>query len=171
MRVLVLTLLLLAACGPEGSHDSDRKGSSEKKSDSAKVLPQKEIDKLNSLIGKYPNQVNLFEQDQIKGRLQSVLGNKYENFIENWNTETPIVKKGNVLHTSGCKAHDCAANSYDLFLDLKSNIINIYHIKNGKEKVYKEHDTEIVLPEDFAAEMKVKRQNSSLEALPPPRLH
>lgn len=112
-------------------------------------------------VGKYPNEVNLFGLKVLSNRLQQLMGNQYDSMIANWNTETPIEIEDSVIHTSGCKAHNCPADSYDLYIDLADNNINVYNLQNDSLIFYAEKDT-ISLPSKMKANLSVILSNANV---------
>lgn len=110
-------------------------------------------------VGKYPKEVDLLNQPVLNTRLKALLGNQYNDFIANWNTETPITIEGDVIHTSGCKKDECSADSYDLYIDIPSDNINVYNMQKKAVKVYTEKDS-ISLPEKLKKELHVILSNA-----------
>ncbi|NOQ91331.1 MAG: hypothetical protein GQ552_01285 [Flavobacteriaceae bacterium] len=115
----------------------------------------------NALLGKYPTQVNLFQNEILTSRLKSINRFDYDALIANWNTETPITIENQIIHSSGCKAHDCPSSGYELFIDLKNDNINIYHFRGNTLRVYTEKDW-IDLPESFNNEIETKKSNAKI---------
>ena len=113
-------------------------------------------------VGKYPNEVGLLEQPALTKRLESLLKGHYAAFTENWNTETPVTLTDSIVHTSGCKAHDCTALSYDLYIDLPEDNINIYAITDGKVSIFAEKDT-IDLPKKLKDELRIVISNAQFK--------
>ena len=112
------------------------------------------IAKLLTAKGKYPYEFKLLEDPELKSRLTKLLGVDSGAMKANWNVETPIEIESGILMTSGCEKHNCGNNIYYMFVDLGSNNINVYHLKNGKQ-VYTEA-ARIDLPKKFADEMDVE---------------
>lgn len=116
---------------------------------------------LSEWVGKYPKEVSLFKLNVITSRLQQLMGNQYDSLIANWNTETPIQLEDSIIHTSGCKAQDCPADSYELYVDLKDNNINVYNFQNDKLHVYEEKG-KIALPNKMKADLNIIKSNAKL---------
>lgn len=112
--------------------------------------------------GKYPKDVDLLNQQALSTRLKALLKDQYETFSENWNTETPIAMVDSVIHTSGCKANDCSSLSYDLYIDLPNNNINMYNIDKGSITLFAEKDT-IRLPSKLRSELRVIISNAKFK--------
>ena len=115
----------------------------------------------NALLGKYPTQVNLFQNEILTSRLKNINRFDYDALIANWNTETPITIENQIIHSSGCKAHNCPSSGYELFIDLKNDNINIYHFRGNTLRVYTEKDW-IDLPESFNNEIETKKSNAKI---------
>ncbi len=133
---LAAAVLLWVSCtGNNQSISHEQSADSIKKVvKSAAVNP---LDSLKAWTGKYPKEAGILQNELIKTRLQRLLGDiKYERMLKDWNTETPVVVEQNVLATSGCEQHNCASNHYQLYIDLMSNNINIYHRADGKTDTY-----------------------------------
>ena len=101
--------------------------------------------------GKYPYELKLLENPEIKSRLQKLLGVDFAALKANWNVETPIEIENGILMTSGCEKHNCGNNIYYMFVDLDRDNINVYHLKDGRQ-VYTEA-ARIDLPKKFSDEM------------------
>ncbi len=115
----------------------------------------------NELIGNYPTQVKLFQNEILTSRLKNLNRFDYDSFVANWNTETPITIINQIIHSSGCKVHDCPSSGYELFIDLKNDNINIYHFRGNTLRVYTEKDW-IDLPESFNNEIESKKSNAKI---------
>lgn len=115
----------------------------------------------NALLGKYPTQVGLFENEILASRFKNINRLDYEALVANWNTETPITIEDQIIHASGCKAHNCPSSGYELFIDLKNDNINIYHFRSNTLRVYTEKDW-ITLPKGFSNEIEIKKSNAKI---------
>ncbi len=111
---------------------------------------------LKKSAGKYPADVKLLENAEMKARLKKLLGNDFPDMKEHWNVETPIKIEGDVLMASGCEQHNCGGNMYMMFVDLKRDNINVFHVNDDRTKHYYEHG-EMALPKDFADEVATER--------------
>ena len=109
------------------------------------------VSTLKKTAGKYPYEIKLLENAELKSRLQKLMGPDFAAMKANWYVETPIEIVDNVLKTTGCEQHNCPGNFYYIFVDLKSDSINVYHQKNGT-RAYAEH-SKISLPAKFEDEL------------------
>lgn len=117
---------------------------------------------ITECLDKYPKDVDLLNQPALNERLKTLLKGQYNVFIENWNTETPITITDSIVHTSGCKVHDCSALSYDMYIDLPKDNINIYNITDGKVSIFAEKDT-IILPKKQKDELRIIISNAQFK--------
>jgi len=109
---------------------------------------------LRKSAGKYPYEVKLLENSELRTRLTKLLGGEWPDMKANWNVEIPIEIEGPVFKASACQAHNCAANNYVMFVDLDNDNINVYHIEEDKgAKTYFEKGR-IALPRKFEDEIK-----------------
>ncbi|WP_443947286.1 hypothetical protein ACJVDH_09270 [Pedobacter sp. AW1-32] len=96
LAALMATATLFSACS------TDKKQSSGQDSIVKSPSGQNQtLDSLKTFAGKYPQEVGLLENGNVKTRLMQLLGNKYAAFIKSWNTESPISIEKNVLGASG----------------------------------------------------------------------
>ena len=84
----------------------------------------------------------------IKSRLQNLLGEKnYADFMEAWESQTSIVKKGNFLFASGCLIHACGHIESAVAIDLVNQTIHagIYR-DTEKPRYFNENSRKTPLP-------------------------
>lgn len=158
---VILTSLLLISCKKETvktvpTTDSTSIITHALKSDSAVINPS---DTLNNLVDKSVIGTKTLTQSSITPRLKKLLGTDYDQMVQYWNTETPFEKQGNILHAWGCKQHDCNTYSYDLFIDVKNNKINVYKFSESKLTVFKEDNFEIEITDVFLKDLNTKKEN------------
>lgn len=129
-------------------------------SDSAVINPS---DTLNDLVDKSVIGTQFLTKSSLAPRLKKLLGADYEQMVKYWNTETPFEKQENILHAWGCKQHNCSTYSYDLFIDVKNNKINVYKFEKSKLTIFKEDDFEIEIKDNFLKDLNVKKENVEVE--------
>lgn len=89
---------------------------------------------------KYPqSDIRLLEDKDFKARLKSLTGEDYEEIMENFNTETPIVSDRNVYKFTGCKEHNCPSFLTTVLYDAKTGNMNVLVSKNGKTQIFEEN--------------------------------
>ena len=111
---------------------------------------------LKKSAGKYPYEIKLLDISEMKDRLKKLLGKDFADMKANWNVESPMKIEDGVFMANACEAHNCGANMYLLFVDLKRDNINVYHVNDDGTKHYFERG-EIALPKDFADEVAIER--------------
>ncbi len=130
------------------------------KSDSAIINP---ADTLYNLVDKSVIGSSVLTKSSLTPRLKTIMASDYDEMVQNWNTETPFTKEGEILHASGCKQHDCTNYSYDLYIDVKTNKINIYKFVKSKLTVFTEDDFKIELKDSLLNDLNVKKENAGIE--------
>lgn len=130
------------------------------KSDSAIINP---ADTLYNLVDKSVIGTNVLTKSSLTPRLKTIMASDYDEMVQNWNTETPFTREGDILHASGCKQHDCMTHSYDLYVDVKSNKINVYKFNKSKLTVFTENDFQIQLKDSLLRDLNVKKENANLK--------
>ncbi|MBK8620404.1 MAG: hypothetical protein IPN79_01250 [Saprospiraceae bacterium] len=88
--------------------------------------------------GKKPSDVGLMKSAELQERIKSLLKDDYQRFQKDWNQETPLVIEDRIIFFTGCKADDCKANKYAIYLDVNDNNINIVNFTYGRAKSYAE---------------------------------
>jgi hypothetical protein len=166
-NLLPFILLLIAALGCDLSRfaTSDKENSANtarssptaaaKQSQTETPKPEQTKPALTSFLkkseGKYPYEVKLLENAELKTRLKKLLGKEYSDFHEYFDVQSPIKIEQGIFRASGCQAHYCP-NIYYIFVDLKADNINVYHQNDGETTHYFEKG-EIELPATFAEEL------------------
>ena len=107
------------------------------------------LKELQQLTGKRVREVELWDAADMSTRLGKLLGAEFENMKQEWVIESSIVADGNVLMAAGCEMNNCDRNQWILFADAADDNINVYHIKDGSMKAYKEKG-DVNLPQEFA---------------------
>jgi hypothetical protein len=125
------------------------------------IKPLHELFFLNELIGKYPTQESIFNNENLSNRLKGIDNLDFVNLIVNWNTETALTIEDQIIHASGCNDNDCPSNAYELFIDLENDNINVYHFRGNTLRVYTEKEW-INLPKIFNDEIKIKKYDAKI---------
>lgn len=107
---------------------------------------------LKKSAGKYPSDIKLIENAEIKSRLQKLLGKDWPDMKAKFDVEMPNEIEDNIFKGEACEAHNCGDNRYIIYVDLGDGNINVFHIESGKTKKYLENG-EIELPEKFAKDL------------------
>lgn len=114
-----------------------------------------------SSVGKTADDIHLWENKEITARLEKLLGPDYADMKKYWQTQSPIEAEQNVLSLTGCEAHNCGDNQYLMYIDTANNNINVFHVKSGKMKEYKEKGV-IVLPSRLAKDFENMTENANI---------
>lgn len=163
VMLLCMSLVAFVACNSKAKQGTV----TEEEADIVVVGPQSTTNNadtsnltfLTEWVGKYPKEVDLFKLNILTSRLQQMMGAQYDSLVANWNTETPIQLEDSVIHTSGCRAHDCPADSYDLYIDLAGNNINVYNFQYDTLYFFAERDS-FSLPSQMKADLNIVRSNA-----------
>lgn len=160
--ILVLGMSFIACNSPDeqpGDVQTDRLPEMTRTEDSAS-RSRSPLVNLQEYSGQYPSDVQLFDDQELNNRIRLLLGEDYANFRKFWQTETPILMEDEVLFTTGCEQHNCAANQYILQIDLKHDNVNIFHI-GSDFKSYAEKGP-IHLPPGLAKEFLIIKGNTTV---------
>ena len=130
------------------------------KADSIVLNPN---DSLYNLVDKSVIGTQFLTKSSLAPRLKNLLVSDYDQMVKNWNTETPFEKQDNILHAWGCKQHDCNTYSYDLYIDVKNNKINVYKFAESKLTVFKEDNFDIEIKDEFLKNLNIKKQNTNIK--------
>lgn len=130
------------------------------KTDSTTINPN---DTLYNLVDKSVVGTQFLTKSSLAPRLKKLLGSDYDQMVKNWNTETPFEKQDNILHAWGCKQHDCGTYSYDLYIDVKNNKINVYKFSESKLTIFKEDNFEIAIKGNFLKDLNIKKENTEIK--------
>lgn len=79
---------------------------------------QRNFNFLNNYDGKYPYEVKLLKNPQIKNALMKLLGNRYSFFVRTWSVETPMTVKDGIFVASACMAHNCGDTNFIIVVDI-----------------------------------------------------
>jgi hypothetical protein len=162
----LLLIVLVTACdigrfggGDRGPNTPATKPSSTFETKASPTVTQKPAPKKASLAdvlrraeGKYPYEIKLLENVELKTRLKKLLGAEFDDLRDNFNVESPAKVANDIFMASACQAHNCGANNYVIFVDLGKDNINVYHIEESGTQHYFENG-EIDLPVSFAREL------------------
>lgn len=86
--------------------------------DGSARVSNSELGFLEDYRGKYPHEVNLFENKALKPRLQAILGDEYKTFLRNFGVETPIEVLNGLVITTGLAPHGGGEEEAILIVDL-----------------------------------------------------
>jgi hypothetical protein len=67
---------------------------------------------------------SLLKNPVIKARMQRLLGNQYNSFMESFETLNPVTREGTFLFSSGCLIHACTHLESAIAIDLTNKTIH-----------------------------------------------
>lgn len=89
--------------------------------------------------GKYTRMdLDIFSNQEFTNRIKKLVGEDYDEILENFNTETPVVSSEDVYKFTGCREHDCPSYFTTILYDAKNDNFNVLIDQNGKVKVFDE---------------------------------
>ncbi len=162
---VILTSLFVFSCKKEiiksvPKTDSTSIKTEALKKDSTVLNPN---DSLYGLVDKSVIGTQFLTKSSLAPRLQKLLGPDYDEMVKNWNTETPFERQNNILHAWGCKQHDCNTYSYDLYIDVKNNKMNVYKFAESNLTVFKEDNFDIEIKDNFLKDLDIKKKNTEIK--------
>jgi hypothetical protein len=144
MKYLIIFVFILSftACKNKTNTDKSKSENTEITSSTinndATNIDKPSMEDAAKYVGKKPSEVNLFSQYNLEKRIDALLKNDAQNFKDNLNETTPIMKDGEILYFIGCKAGDCKAMKFFVMLDMLDTNVNVTVINNGTPKSYEE---------------------------------
>jgi hypothetical protein len=79
---------------------------------------------------------SLFKNPVIKARMKKLLGNKYDSFMESFETLNPIMREGRYLFSSGCLIHACTRLESAIAVDLVNDAIHAAIFRQDEKTRY-----------------------------------
>lgn len=161
ISIILLSSLVFISCKKEiiksvPTTDSTSIKTEALKTDSSVINP---TDSLYTLADKSVIGTQFLTKSSLAPRLKKLMGTDYDQMVKYWNTETPFEKQENILHAWGCKQHDCSTYSYDLYIDVKNNKINVYKFAESKLTVFKEDNFDVEIKDNFLKDLNIKKEN------------
>ncbi|SFD16389.1 hypothetical protein [Flavobacterium phragmitis] len=161
ISIVLLSSILFISCKKEiiksvPTTDSTSIKTEALKTDSSVINP---IDSLYTLVDKSVIGTQFLTKSSLAPRLKKLMGADYDQMVKYWNTETPFEKQENILHAWGCKQHDCSTYSYDLYIDVKNNKINVYKFAESKLTIFKEDNFDIEIKDNLLKDLNIKKEN------------
>jgi hypothetical protein len=161
----ILAIVVLSCSSKKENSNNPAAGSENQTSDTTNAdLPKdgkNTFDGFDAYVGKKPAEVQLFEKANLNARIEKLLGGEFADFKADWNTESTIMKDGEILYFVGCKSSACAENKYFVMLDLIINNLNIINIRNGRPRSFEEGPV-IGMPDKLAGDFEKIRQAQGL---------
>ena len=79
---------------------------------------------------------SLLKNPAIQTRMKKLLGNKYDSFMESFETLNPITKEGSLLFSSGCLIHACTHLESAIAIDLVNRTIHAAIFRQNEKTRY-----------------------------------
>jgi hypothetical protein len=87
--------------------------------------------------GKYPTEVKLLGNKQLKSALIAILGSSRFNFLkENFNVENPIEINNGIVTAVACQQHNCGDTNFIIVIDTGNDKVYAGIRENGTAKIY-----------------------------------
>ncbi|WP_343672711.1 hypothetical protein [Chitinophaga sp.] len=88
--------------------------------------------------GKYITETDILQQEPLKSRLKTLLGNDNNTLRQRFDVAPPIEVENDVLYNQGCRKHYCGADEAAIAIDMKRDIVYAGVAVNGVVKLYSE---------------------------------
>jgi len=79
---------------------------------------------------------SLLKNPAIQTRLKKLLGNKYDSFMESFETLNPVTRDGNLLFSSGCLLHACTHLEAAIAVDLVNGTLHAAIFRQDEKTGY-----------------------------------
>lgn len=115
---------------------------------------------LPSQVGKYQNQIDLFEHGPISVELKELLGDSLPVLRRNLEVAGPLQKDGDTYYMTGNAPHQGGMDQAYLLISPAQKGLEVGIWQNGKLSTWKTPDTSIAIPAD------VQRMLTNAKAMP-----
>ena len=103
---------------------------------------------LKQYNGKYPHDVNLFSNPDLKATLQKLLGTQFTYLVKNiFQTEAPVKIANNFVYLWGMQDNSGGDPSATILADVGGNILYVKILKDNQTKIYAEDGSGAVTKE------------------------
>ena len=157
MKSLALLILLggfaLAGCGggdadvAEGPAGSSSGGHTEDDAQGGEAeMPMTALSYLmgEEIVGSYPHDIDLWNSEPLHGRLQSLLGEEYDTFVENMQVVGPVAHEDGLVYIMGNRRNYGGVHSAVLVADTAHDNLKVWMLKDGAITDYVESDATVV---------------------------
>lgn len=90
---------------------------------------------LETAVGRYPAEIKLYEASVLTAPLKALLGDEYDDFLENMGVSGPLSKEG-VLFATGNKPHEGGSDAAFILIDPATQKLEVGIWDDGKFKSY-----------------------------------
>lgn len=111
-----------------------------------KTVERADLSFLLKMGGKYPYETELFRNEPMKTRIESIVDGKYQIFLERMEIQTPIEVNGNEVFMEGFMKHSGGEEEAALYVDVSKNLMWVLMFENGKDMSIFKDDRDVRLP-------------------------
>lgn len=92
-----------------------------------------------SAIGKYPFEVNLFQNPKLKSRLIKLIGaQRFKFLVKNFDVQSPIEYSSWNYHSFACQAHNCGGVEFEISYNADKDCLAVRYMVDGRNQYFKE---------------------------------
>lgn len=102
---------------------------------------------LDKAVGRYPADVQLYENSAIAVSLKELLGDDFDDFVENMRVSGPISEDG-VLYVTGNKPHEGGSDAAYLLIEPVKRQLEVGIWEDGKFKAYNTPGALLIRPDN-----------------------
>ncbi|RJF93516.1 hypothetical protein D3876_04125 [Sphingomonas cavernae] len=103
---------------------------------------------LDAAVGKYPADLNLWENSVLVAPMKALLKDDYDDFVERVQVSGPLGKEGGVLFVSGNKPHEGGSDAAYMLADPATQRLEVGIWDDGKLKAYNSPGALLTRPKD-----------------------
>lgn len=144
--LLALALILpLAACG--GGEEAEV--TDEASSQAAEEAPMAtELTYLNDHVGQYPSDSDFWTSEPLASRLQTLLGEDYDVFVEHMAVAGPVAEEEGMIYVMGNKKDRRGIDSAVFVADVANDNLKVWILNEGDVREFVEKDMFVKLPSE-----------------------
>lgn len=147
--VLALSILVAACNQPADTPAPTKTEATPASSPASNPAATTDWSSLDALVGKYPNDSKLIEASAVTAELKTLLGDRFETFRTNIQTQSPLQRDGQVLYVSGNKPHQGGSDAAYLLIDPTKKALEVGLWEGGKLTTYKTTGADLAKPADI----------------------
>ncbi|KRF00362.1 hypothetical protein ASG87_13600 [Frateuria sp. Soil773] len=130
--------LVLAGCGKPPAGDAAQDATAGATPAAASTAPAPaDWSSLETLVGRYPADVDLYGRGPLVAPLQRLLGERFARFKANMQVSGPLSRAGDLLYVTGNKPHEGGEEAGYLLVDPAARQIEVGLWEGGKLGVYR----------------------------------
>ncbi len=101
-------------------------------------------------LGQYPRDTGLWGHQLLAQRLHTLLGGKYQTFLENMRVQGPLTEENGLLYVTGNKPHQGGVDMAAFLADPVNDKLQIWICTNGVQEVFSEAEPPLADPPSVA---------------------